>query len=61
MLVKTKKELADLKRAESEQRSTEAALIGQVEHLNQRAEESKMELAKMAADSQRLKDQVDIV
>eukprot|EP00057_Strongylocentrotus_purpuratus_P034383 XP_794992.3 PREDICTED: GRIP and coiled-coil domain-containing protein 2 [Strongylocentrotus purpuratus] len=58
MLMKAKKELSDLKKTESEQRSAEAALYGQVEYLTQQAEDGKMEQAKMAADNQKLKDQM---
>lgn len=44
LLVKAKKDIADAKKLETEQRSSDAQLRGQVESLQQAVEESKVEL-----------------
>ncbi|PIK39003.1 putative GRIP and coiled-coil domain-containing protein 2 [Apostichopus japonicus] len=58
LLVKTKKDLADSKKAEMEQKSTEAALKGQMEHLIQQSEQFKLEMSGVLSENQKLQDQI---
>ncbi|KAL5005239.1 hypothetical protein ScPMuIL_018695 [Solemya velum] len=54
MLVKTKRDLADSKKWESEQRTSDAQLRGQMEHLTQQVEDYKVQLGELAAENQKL-------
>ena len=58
LLVKTKKDLADAKKSETEQRSTEAAMHGQIEHMTQKLESVKVEMSDLVGENTKLQDQL---
>ncbi|GAB1611186.1 GRIP and coiled-coil domain-containing protein 2-like isoform X2 [Argonauta hians] len=58
LLMKTKKDLADSKRIESEQKSCEAALRGQLEQLTQDIEGCKLQMSELEVEKHNLEEKV---
>lgn len=58
LLMKSKKDLADAKRLENEQKTSEAQLRGQMEHLIQQVEDCKMQMSEMGVENNNLQDRL---
>ncbi|XP_070173480.1 GRIP and coiled-coil domain-containing protein 2-like [Littorina saxatilis] len=58
LLVKTKKDLADLRKQESEQKSVDLELRGQMEGLNQQVEDYKVQMGELGSTNQRLQEKL---
>ncbi|KAK3605782.1 hypothetical protein CHS0354_033984 [Potamilus streckersoni] len=57
-LVKTKKDLADAKKWETEQRTSDAQMRGQIEHLTQQTEEYKVQIATIEARRHKVEEKL---